>query len=136
VRRLTSAPIKIVFDAVYSSESAVAGYEILTSGGDLVVVDSQLDRIKEKVDDKKVIKIYGSVHPATTREFGKEMYKKLTGLLEKGIIVVSLLDLSKINAFCSRTISFTSQTKWKFFRVVWTEFQMAWTECRRVKLVE
>ncbi|KAF5336272.1 hypothetical protein D9758_016047 [Tetrapyrgos nigripes] len=78
VQRLTSAPIKVVFDGVGKHDSTLTGYEILASGGNLT--------IRDKGNDKNTVKVYGSIHPSVTREFGKVMYKKLTKLLEKDIV--------------------------------------------------
>ncbi|KAF5313950.1 hypothetical protein D9758_018684 [Tetrapyrgos nigripes] len=86
VQRLTSAPIKVVFDGVGKHDSTLTGYEILASGGNLVILDPEFETIKDKGNDKNTVKVYGSVHPSATREFGKVMYKKLTELLEKDIV--------------------------------------------------
>ncbi|KAF5369593.1 hypothetical protein D9758_002657 [Tetrapyrgos nigripes] len=85
VKRITSAPVTVVYDAVCSSQSAPVGYDILASGGRMVYVLQ--DHIQNKVEDKKAIRVSGNVHILANREFGKIMYSKLTKFLEDGIIM-------------------------------------------------
>ncbi|KAF5371197.1 hypothetical protein D9758_004229 [Tetrapyrgos nigripes] len=85
VKKITSEPIKLVYDAFSSAESEQAGYDILADGGTIIVTTG--DQIKNKVDGKKVLDVLGSVHPPTNREFGKAQYRNLTKYLQDGTIV-------------------------------------------------
>ncbi|THU85534.1 GroES-like protein [Dendrothele bispora CBS 962.96] len=85
VKKITSKPVKVVYDAYSDPESEQAGYDLLADGGSIVVTTG--DQIKKKVDGKNVIAVFGNVQPKQNREFGREMYKRLTQLLEDETIV-------------------------------------------------
>ncbi|KAF5336259.1 hypothetical protein D9758_016049 [Tetrapyrgos nigripes] len=85
VKKITSEPVKFVYDAFSSADSEQAGYDVLADGGTIVVTTG--DQIKTKVDGKKVLSVFGNVHPPFNREFGKAQYKNLTKFLEDGTIV-------------------------------------------------
>ncbi|KAK7438605.1 hypothetical protein VKT23_017939 [Stygiomarasmius scandens] len=83
VKKLTEFPIKVVYDAISTKESERAGYDILADDGNMVITG-----VQSSIDSKKILAVFGSVHtPPPNREFGKEMYKNLTKLLEDGVIV-------------------------------------------------
>jgi NADPH:quinone reductase-like Zn-dependent oxidoreductase len=84
IKKVTSSPVNVIYDAIASRDSQLAGYELLASGGTIVVVDPRLDHVKNVVEDKKIIKV-SSDDP----EFRREMYRKLNKLLEEDILVVS-----------------------------------------------
>ncbi|KAF5336260.1 hypothetical protein D9758_016048 [Tetrapyrgos nigripes] len=69
VKKLTSVPVTVVYDAVTLPESAPVGYDILARGGSMVYVKD--DYIKNKVEDKKLVRVFGSVHTPANREFAK-----------------------------------------------------------------
>jgi len=83
--------VNIVYDAVFSSEGQAAGYEALVDNGHLLSVRATPDAyVPKDVDDvrgRKVTTAYGSPHMPNNKVFGKILYKKLGGLLEKGTIV-------------------------------------------------
>ncbi|KAF5371295.1 hypothetical protein D9758_004249 [Tetrapyrgos nigripes] len=85
VKKITSEPIKVVYDAFGSADSEQAGYDILADGGTIIVTTGDL--VKNKVDGKKVLAVFGSVHPPVNREFGKVLYRNLTKYLQDGTIV-------------------------------------------------
>ncbi|KAK7438618.1 hypothetical protein VKT23_017951 [Stygiomarasmius scandens] len=84
VKKITSEPVKVVYDAYSDAESEQAGYDLLAEGGSIVVTTG--DQIKNKVEGKTVLAVYGNVHPPVNREFGKELYKRLSQFLEDGTI--------------------------------------------------
>jgi len=90
VKKLTDSPIKVVYDAISVEDSERAGYDVLADDGSMVVT------LPGKLDTKKIHRVIGSVHPPSNREFGKEMYKNLTKLLEDGAIVVSVLNMLEV----------------------------------------
>ncbi|KAF5371251.1 hypothetical protein D9758_004230 [Tetrapyrgos nigripes] len=85
VKKITSEPIKVVYDAFSSADSQQAGYDILADGGTIIVTTG--DRVENKVDGKKVLAVSGSVHLPVNREFGKVLYRNLTKYLQDGTIV-------------------------------------------------
>ncbi|KAF5371150.1 hypothetical protein D9758_004254 [Tetrapyrgos nigripes] len=85
VKKITSEPIKVVYDAFSSADSQQAGYDILADGGTIIVTTG--DQVKNKVDGKEVLAVFGSVHPPVNREFGKVQYRNLTKYLQDGTIV-------------------------------------------------
>ncbi|THU82333.1 GroES-like protein [Dendrothele bispora CBS 962.96] len=87
VKKITSSPIEIVYDALSSPDSQPAGYKVLTNGGKMVI--TLPNEIKDKVDDdkKEILQVHGNVHPESHREFGVTLFGKLSKLLEDGIIV-------------------------------------------------
>ncbi|KAK7041799.1 hypothetical protein VNI00_009088 [Paramarasmius palmivorus] len=86
VKKITSDPIEIVYDAVSgTAETQGVGYGILADGGQLILaLPVQLTNL---VDAKRAFQVYGSVFPDFNRKFGRSMYKNLTQLLEEGVIV-------------------------------------------------
>ncbi|KAF5371223.1 hypothetical protein D9758_004226 [Tetrapyrgos nigripes] len=85
VKKITSEPIKVVYDAFSSADSQQAGYDILADGGTIIVTTG--DQVKNKVNGKKVLAVLGNVHPPVNREFGKVQYRNLTKYLQDGTIV-------------------------------------------------
>ncbi|THU82645.1 GroES-like protein [Dendrothele bispora CBS 962.96] len=85
VKKITSTPIEVVYDAVSLADSQPAGYKALANGGKMVI--TLPDEIKDKVDGKELVTVFGSVHPETHREFGVTVFSKLTKWLEDEVIV-------------------------------------------------
>lgn len=86
----TSSELKVVFDAVGSTETQDAGFDCLVTGGELITVNSSS---KGDRDGKTILAVFGTVHLPHGREFGKILYKKLPSLIEHDVLVVST-DLS------------------------------------------
>ncbi|KAH9919389.1 chaperonin 10-like protein [Fomitopsis serialis] len=84
VRKITSAPIKVVFDAVAESQTQNVGYAILASGGTLVIVLPSA--VENKTDDKRIAQTHGNTNVPKNRELGASLYSKVTVLLEEGVI--------------------------------------------------
>ncbi|KAH8099583.1 GroES-like protein [Cristinia sonorae] len=84
VKKITSDPINVVYDAISLESTQTVAYDILSPGGTLVNVLAPLIPESKRTEDKKVISAYGSVHAELNRKFGQGLYSSLTGLLESG----------------------------------------------------
>lgn len=84
IAAITSAPIKVAFDALSLPDTQSAAYASLASGGQLVLVLE--NAIKDKVEDKETVQVLGDVHLLENRETGKSLFAKLTDLLAAGDI--------------------------------------------------
>ncbi|KIP04739.1 hypothetical protein PHLGIDRAFT_182222 [Phlebiopsis gigantea 11061_1 CR5-6] len=84
VRAITPEPIKVAYDAISLQDTQNLTYDILASGGSLVVVlDVAVD--KERItEDKFIARAYGNVHFLDQRKVGVSLYSKLTELLAAG----------------------------------------------------
>lgn len=99
VKTITSTPIEIVFDAVSTPELQNAGYNLLSSGGKLVLVlPSALGDRNE--DGKRVISTNGSPYIPSHRELFVGLYGKLNSYLVEGLIKVRSSMLSSILGIC------------------------------------
>lgn len=85
IEKIASAPIKHVFDAISSQETQQFGHDLLVPGGQLDIV---LGQKITKADDKTILYAMGIRSIPEHRELLEIMYRKLTGLLEDGTIVV------------------------------------------------
>lgn len=70
-----------------NAESHDAGFECLVAGGELITVSSSA---KGDRDGKTLVAVFGTVHLPHGRAFGEILYQRLTSLLEKDVIVVSV----------------------------------------------
>jgi len=117
VKKLTDSPIKVVYDAIGSGESEQAGYDVLADDGNMVTTGA-----RGKIDSKKIHRVFGSVHtPPPNREFGREMYKNLTKLLEDGVIVVSVLYMLQVPVLLIRTFFVAQQNRGSSERFEWDQ---------------
>ncbi|KAI0091079.1 GroES-like protein [Irpex rosettiformis] len=84
VKAITSDPIKYVYDAISLKQTQESAYEVLASGGTLILVlDFAVD--EAKVDKtKRVAKVFGTTYDPAQNALGTSLYKKLTKLLESG----------------------------------------------------
>lgn len=88
--KITTKPIETVYDAVSSSETQQAGYNVVAEGGYLILVlNSELK--PPATDTKHVSQVYGVFTFPPTRELGVEFYSHLEALLEEGAIRVRKL---------------------------------------------
>ncbi|THU86096.1 GroES-like protein [Dendrothele bispora CBS 962.96] len=85
VKKVTSSPIDVVYDTISLVDSQAAGYKLLPNGGKMVITVE--DEIKDKVEGKEFVHVFGNVHPEDHKEFGVKLFSKLPKLLEDGIIV-------------------------------------------------
>ncbi|KZT00923.1 GroES-like protein [Laetiporus sulphureus 93-53] len=84
---ITSKPIQTIYDAVSLLETQNMAYDILATGGCLVLVLNEVLDKKKKREDKRVVKVSGStVVPEENRAMGISLYSRLSALLDEGII--------------------------------------------------
>lgn len=90
VAKITSAPIRLVFDAVGVESTQEVGYEILADDGNMITAGRL--QIKEKEGSRKVVvSPFVSLQVPVNRAFGVEFVKHLPQLIERGEIRVNLL---------------------------------------------
>lgn len=90
VKKITSEPVKIVYDAISEASTEIPAYEIVAPGGTLVLVLPTLIPKEKITPDKDIINTFGTVHAEDNREFGREMYSKITSLFESGDLKVRI----------------------------------------------
>lgn len=88
VKAITSEPVRVVYDAISLESTQDPAYDILASGGVLVLVlGPTVDKAKI-VPEKKIISTYGTVHAEANRKFGQELYSHITEYLKSGDLKV------------------------------------------------
>jgi len=98
IATITTKPIPLVFDTVASAETQQLGYDTLSEGGHIIVV--QHSSIKETPGStKKAVHPVGNVQIPANRAIGRALAQNLPALLEAGDIVV-------------RTFFLTSHISW------------------------
>lgn len=99
VAEITKEPIKVVYDAVSTSDSQPAALALLAPGGGMVVTGpSQVGIVNTRnVDGKLVVMAAGNVNEESKREQTNKMYRALSALLRDGHIKVS----------CARSVGVT-----------------------------
>ncbi|PCH39324.1 GroES-like protein [Wolfiporia cocos MD-104 SS10] len=86
VSSITSASIQIVYDAISEADTQVAAYDLVSSGGTLVLVLANSIPESKRASDRKIVNVYGNVNAPDNRATGASLYKQLTRLLENGSI--------------------------------------------------
>ena len=87
VRKITDQAITIVYDAISSAETQQAGLDLLAPSGTIVVITPPTI----KSDEKEILRIMGQLSTPAYVELFQTLYgQKLAGLLEKGLIKVSV----------------------------------------------
>ncbi|KAI0052283.1 GroES-like protein [Auriscalpium vulgare] len=88
VRKITSEPVSLAYDAISSEDSQKSLWELLAPHGVLVVTHPPVvgKAGEEAEDGKRVVHVFGSAHSDDNREVGSAMYRALRGLLEEGVI--------------------------------------------------
>ncbi|ESK92866.1 GroES-like protein [Moniliophthora roreri MCA 2997] len=84
-QKVTNAPFPIVYDAISEPDTQIAAYAALADNGKLLL--TLPSSLKDTVESKKVVAVYGNVHPESNRAFGKIIYKHFTSWLEDGTFV-------------------------------------------------
>jgi hypothetical protein len=87
IAKITTAPLDIVYDCISYPETQIAGHELLVPGGTLVVLLRPVPEVQTA--DKQVARVFGSFTPASARAQGREVHRRLPGLLEDGTIKAS-----------------------------------------------
>ncbi|CAL1717200.1 unnamed protein product [Somion occarium] len=86
VKKITSGPIQIVYDATSLESTQKTAYEIVAPGGTLILVLPSLIPKEKTSPDKKIIFTYGTVHAPENRALGISLYQNITRLLASGDI--------------------------------------------------
>ncbi|RPD59731.1 GroES-like protein [Lentinus tigrinus ALCF2SS1-6] len=85
-------PLEFVYDAISLADTQALAYQAACRGGAVVLVLPEVipEELKKENegdgDGVRVSGVFGSVHHPDNRRCGEEMYARLTGWLEKGII--------------------------------------------------
>ncbi|KAI0080913.1 GroES-like protein [Panus rudis PR-1116 ss-1] len=90
VKKITSEPVKYVYDAISTPETQKTAVDILSSGGTLLLV---LPKAVNIPADKKAIATFASVHIPGNRRFGVELFSNLTKLFESGDIKPNVVEV-------------------------------------------
>ncbi|TCD68535.1 hypothetical protein EIP91_010460 [Steccherinum ochraceum] len=86
IRKITSKPLSVVFDAVSNAATQAAGYQVLGDGGSLLILQPITIKDEEKVEGKRVLNVLGGPTLAREAEFAGELWAHLSEYLEKGVI--------------------------------------------------
>ncbi|CAL1717202.1 unnamed protein product [Somion occarium] len=86
VKKITSEPIKIVYDAISLGSTQEIAYEITASGGTLVLTLPSEVPDEKLTPYKKIVFTLGSVQVPEHRALGIELYQNLTQLVASGEI--------------------------------------------------
>ncbi|KAG6840149.1 hypothetical protein C0991_008586, partial [Blastosporella zonata] len=81
IRKITSSPIEVVYDAVSLPDTQATGYSLLADGGRLILV---LPPAIEAVEGKGIFSVLGLWTFPYSKDLGAEFYRNLTRLLETG----------------------------------------------------
>ncbi|RPD72419.1 GroES-like protein [Lentinus tigrinus ALCF2SS1-7] len=83
-------PLEFVYDAISLADTQALAYQAASPGGAVVLVLPEVipEELKKSKggDGVRVSGVFGNVHHPDNRRCGEEMYARLTGWLEKGII--------------------------------------------------
>ncbi|KAH9936503.1 GroES-like protein [Fomitopsis serialis] len=86
VKKITTEPIKVIYDAAGSPDTQNAAYDILAPGGTLAL-GVQLAIKPEKLSaDKKAFQVFGDFNTPANRQLGIDLFSQLTEWLKDGEI--------------------------------------------------
>jgi len=130
IKKLTNEPIKLVYDSIGSNSTQETGFELLASGGQMVVVGPVHPKADE---DKKVLGVLGLSRLPQNIELVETLYHdKIAGFLEKGIVKVYEISFDVLSQF-SPSCLLCSQTKSRFYPTGSLAFLTAWKGWQRTK---
>lgn len=86
VRSITNKAVKVVYDCVSQADTENAGYDLLASGGTLVIFPNFVMDKSKITPDKDVRIVNGNFHGPAQRDIGRKLYLSLTQMLEAGDI--------------------------------------------------
>lgn len=89
VKKITSKPIKYIYDAISVKKTQNAAYDILAPGGKIVLVLPEAIEKDKLTKDKQIINVTGTAWFEDSREVGASFFKILPKLLEDGDIKVN-----------------------------------------------
>ena len=92
VRKITTEPLRVVFDAISLPDTQLAAYNLLAPGGTLVLVLFPAIPEEHLRPDKRLAKAFGQAnYPGVNRIVAAKLYSKLTAWLREGAIKVGTL---------------------------------------------
>ncbi|EIN12456.1 GroES-like protein [Punctularia strigosozonata HHB-11173 SS5] len=86
VAKITSQPVKVVYDAVSLADTQKAAWSLLAPGGQLLLVLPPAEGIVHGTDGKELVEVLGNVNYPGQEETGRELYVRLSQLLSDGSI--------------------------------------------------
>ncbi|TFK93790.1 GroES-like protein [Polyporus arcularius HHB13444] len=88
IQKIAGGPIDLVYDAISVYETKDLGYEIVSSGGSLIIlIPEHADNHKfPSTKDVRVIEAFGEFSVPENREFGAEATVEIEKLLQDGLI--------------------------------------------------
>ncbi|EGO00285.1 hypothetical protein SERLA73DRAFT_180787 [Serpula lacrymans var. lacrymans S7.3] len=92
ILKITSTPIKLVYDSVTAADAQQAGYDILAPGGHLILALEQSVKVKDG-DNKTVFRVFGNIHPPHKRAFAAALFGHLTKYLADGDIIPNTVEV-------------------------------------------
>jgi len=84
IAKITSASIEIVYDAVSSAETQQAGYDVLSPGGQLVVI--QQPAVQTTAADKEINQVISTLGLPFNAKIASEYFTHITRILAEGLI--------------------------------------------------
>lgn len=114
VKKITSEPLKLVYDAISLAPTQQAAFDILAPGGFLLLVlPSQIP--EEKITgDTKVITTFGSVHEPENTPLGIDLYNHVTDIFASGDIKVCAPIYTYVLLLIPKL---SSRTPWRYCQV-------------------
>jgi NADPH:quinone reductase-like Zn-dependent oxidoreductase len=91
IAKVTSEPLKLVYDAVSLSATQQVGWKLLAPGGQFILVLPAVEGVGDGADGKSIVWVGGNVNFPGQGELGKELFARLTNLLADGSIKVSYM---------------------------------------------
>jgi len=85
VKKINSKAINLIFDTISDPTTQSLSYEVLASGGQLVLTQGAIDESK-LTQDKKILNVSGLVQIPPNNEFGAKLFSHLTNWLESKAI--------------------------------------------------
>lgn len=86
VKKITTEPIKVIYDAVGLPDTQDTAYDILAPGGTLALVAQPNIKPEKLSADKKAFQVFGDFNMPTNRQLGIGLFSQLTEWLKDGEI--------------------------------------------------
>lgn len=90
IAQIAGQPINTIYDAVSVPDTQNLAYDLLASGGCLVLVLQDTIDEDRKTHDKRIVIVDSSIAAPHNRDAGLSLYSDLTTLLDRGDIRVSV----------------------------------------------
>ncbi|KAF7789618.1 hypothetical protein EIP86_000564 [Pleurotus ostreatoroseus] len=93
IKDIIKEPFSLVYDAVSSEQTQNVGYDLLGSGGNLVIVLGSAIPEEKRTPDKHIARINASPFFPDRRPLSVEMYKQLPDMFERGELKPNHIEL-------------------------------------------